>query len=31
MKTVVITGTNRGIGLEHARSFAVKDWPMLAQ
>jgi NAD(P)-dependent dehydrogenase (short-subunit alcohol dehydrogenase family) len=30
MKTVLITGANRGIGLEHARSFAVKGWQVFA-
>lgn len=30
MKTVLITGANRGIGLEHARSFAAKGWQVFA-
>jgi NAD(P)-dependent dehydrogenase (short-subunit alcohol dehydrogenase family) len=30
MKTVLITGANRGIGLEHARSFAARGLKVLA-
>jgi len=30
MKTVLITGANRGIGLEHVRSFAAKGWQVFA-
>ena len=30
MKTVLITGANRGIGLEHARAFAAKGGKVLA-
>jgi NAD(P)-dependent dehydrogenase (short-subunit alcohol dehydrogenase family) len=30
MSTVLITGANRGIGLEHARAFAGQGWRVLA-
>ncbi len=30
MSTVLITGANRGIGLEHARQYAAKGWVVIA-
>jgi NAD(P)-dependent dehydrogenase (short-subunit alcohol dehydrogenase family) len=30
MKTVLITGANRGIGLEFARQYAADGWTVLA-
>ena len=30
MKTVLITGANRGLGLEFARQYAVANWKVIA-